>query len=196
MQTLGLSDSTPRTQGRLKALFWPSIGNDNDVDYLTRQGFWLCTIIALLTLLLSLAIGTAAAAMLDVAFFFMCGIGIRVGSRVAAVCAFLAYFLTGFVMLKMGVNGFDVVRIICLGLLLANVRATFLAAQWIASRTEPPPLPLTQTLFERFSDVMPPKVWPLGRYFFYLLTAAEFFGLMSALILPQSAVPLIPSGIR
>ena len=69
MQTLGLSDSTPRTEGRLKSLFWPSIGTDNDVDYLTRQGFWLCTIVAGLTLLLALVTGTIAAAMLDVGFF-------------------------------------------------------------------------------------------------------------------------------
>ena len=39
MQNLGLSDSTPQMQGRLKSLAWLSIGNEYDVEYLTRQGF-------------------------------------------------------------------------------------------------------------------------------------------------------------
>jgi len=186
MQTLGLSDSTPRTQGRLKSLFWPTIENDNDVDYLTRQGFWLCTIVAGLTLIVSLLMGNLAAALLDVLFFFMCGIGIRTGNRIAAICAFVAYLLTGFVMMKMGVQGFSIMRIIGLALLLSNIRATFLAARWVASRTEPPPVPLTRTFLERFADVMPRKVWPAGQYVFYVLAAIEMFGLVSALVMPAS----------
>lgn len=38
MQTLGLTDSAPRTEGRLKSLFWPSIQTGHDVDYLGTQG--------------------------------------------------------------------------------------------------------------------------------------------------------------
>jgi hypothetical protein len=34
MQSLGLSGSRPRTEGKLKSLFWPSIASDTDVDYL------------------------------------------------------------------------------------------------------------------------------------------------------------------
>ena len=41
MQTLGLTDSAPRTEGRLKSLFWPSIKTGDDVDYLGTQGFWV-----------------------------------------------------------------------------------------------------------------------------------------------------------
>jgi hypothetical protein len=39
MQTLGLSDSTPRTESRLKSLFWPTIQTGSDVDYLGAQGY-------------------------------------------------------------------------------------------------------------------------------------------------------------
>ncbi len=53
MQTLGLSDSTPRTEGRLKALLWPSIRNDGDFDYITEQGFWVCFTVGVITLLFS-----------------------------------------------------------------------------------------------------------------------------------------------
>jgi hypothetical protein len=37
MQTLGLSDSMPRSESRLKSLFWPSIESSSDVDYLGAQ---------------------------------------------------------------------------------------------------------------------------------------------------------------
>lgn len=50
MQTLGLSDSTTRSEGRLKSLFWPSIKNGADVDYLGAQGYWVCTLIAIVSL--------------------------------------------------------------------------------------------------------------------------------------------------
>jgi len=33
MQTLGLTDSAPRTEGRLKSLFWLSIKTGNDVPF-------------------------------------------------------------------------------------------------------------------------------------------------------------------
>jgi len=52
MQTLGLSDSTLRTESRLKSLFWPSIQSGADVDYLAVQGFWVCTIVGVLGLVL------------------------------------------------------------------------------------------------------------------------------------------------
>ena len=45
MQTLGLSDSTIRSESRLKSLFWPSIQSGADVDYLAVQGFWVCTMV-------------------------------------------------------------------------------------------------------------------------------------------------------
>ena len=49
MQTLGLSDSTTRSESRLKSLFWPSIQSGADVDYLAVQGFWVCTIVGLMS---------------------------------------------------------------------------------------------------------------------------------------------------
>src|SRR5260370_21716816 len=49
MQTLGLSDSIPRSESRLKSLFWPSIQSSSDVDYLGAQGYWVCAVIAVLS---------------------------------------------------------------------------------------------------------------------------------------------------
>jgi hypothetical protein len=92
----------------------------------------------------------------------------------------------GIVLVKLtGPQGFGILRIICLGLLLSNMRATFLAAQWVVSRTEPPPAPMSQTALERFADLMPRRVWPIGQYVFYVLAAIEFLMLFAALFLSR-----------
>jgi len=53
MQLLGISDKKERDDGRLKSIFWPTVENQWDVDHLCRQGFWICTIIAAVQLILS-----------------------------------------------------------------------------------------------------------------------------------------------
>ncbi len=53
MQTLGLGTSDSRSEGRLKSLFWPSVRSDVDVDYLTTQGFWICFVVAAMTLVVA-----------------------------------------------------------------------------------------------------------------------------------------------
>src|SRR5271169_2999313 len=143
MQTLGLSDSTPRTESRFKSLFWPTIRNDVDLDTVTTQGFWICTLVAVFTLALSLFAGQPWAGAFESAFFFLAGLGVRQRSRVAAVCVFTAYLLSSFI------GGFGVVRIIFLALLLANVRGVWLSYRWERSATEPPPARLAQTLADK-----------------------------------------------
>jgi len=97
MQTLGLSDSTPRTEGRFKNLFWPTIRNEVDVDYLGRQGFWVCFSVAAFTLIFNLFNGFFVAGIFEALFFFLGGVGVRSRSRFAAVVVFSAYFLSSLV---------------------------------------------------------------------------------------------------
>src|SRR6266403_976750 len=59
MQNLGLSESTPKTESRLKTLFWPTIRNEFDLDYITRQGFWICVVVGLLSFAMGLFAGQA-----------------------------------------------------------------------------------------------------------------------------------------
>ena len=168
MQNLGLSDSTPLTQGRLKSLAWPSILSDYDVDYLTRQGFSICFVVAGLSLLTCFSRGPIA--LLFVAFYYLAGVGIRVRSRFAAVSAFVIFSLDIVVSLRGSLGPTMVIRLIVAALLAANVRATFLASQWNETRTEPPPLPAGGGgFFDNFGDVWPFKIWPSGQYFFYVL---------------------------
>src|SRR5690348_3699213 len=95
MQTLGLSDSTPRTESRLKSLFWPTIRNDGDLDYLTEQGFWICFVVAAVTEVFSWIAGHPLAGLFDSPFFFFGGVGVRMRSRLAAILIFWVYLLSG-----------------------------------------------------------------------------------------------------
>jgi hypothetical protein len=184
MQTLGLSPSTPRTESRLKSLFWPTIANEGDVDYLTQQGFWICFIIAAITLPIGLLSGNPLATVFEAIFFFLAGIGIRQRSRAAAVSAFTAYLLVSMVIQKYTGNGFGIVRIIFLAMLLANIRGMWLSAQWPKSETGPELPRLNQTIGDKLSDSMPTFLWPKVKLIFYLFAALELIWLLYALFAP------------
>ncbi len=186
MQTLGLSESTPRSEGRLKTLFWPSVHTETDLEYVTEQGFWICSIISGLNIWTAARMGLRLVSLfmiLEVAFFFLGGIGVRQRSRFAAVAVFAAYFcgrLLQFAMVGPSlVNqvGFQsmggIVGIVIVALLLANVRGIWQAAKWQPAEGEPPLIRLNETLKDRFTDQMPQLVWPKVRVLFYVLAGIE-----------------------
>lgn len=178
MQTLGLSDSTPRSESRFKSLFWPTIRNDVDLETVTTQGFWICFLVAAVTLGVSVFTGQAVGGAFESAFFFLGGTGVRQRSRVAAVCVFVAYLLGSLV------AGLGVVRIIFLALLLANARGIWLSYRWERSAAEPPPVRLAQTLADKLSDQLPTFLWPKTRVLFYVFATIEV-GAMMALLLAR-----------
>src|SRR5580700_3870017 len=106
MQTLGLSDSTPRTESRWRALLWPTIRNEGDFDYITAQGLWICFIIAAVTVVFTTIAGSPLTGAFDATFFFLAGIGVRQRSRVAAIAAFSSYLLGAIVLQRYTGNGF------------------------------------------------------------------------------------------
>jgi len=167
MQTLGLSESTPRTESRLKALFWPVIRSDVDFDYITTQGFWICFIVAIGTPIFSAVAGFPVAGAFEGAFYFFAGLGVRQRSRVAAITAFAAYLLGALA------NGFSVPRVIFLALLFANIRGNWLSARWERDQQVAPQPRLSETLGDKLSDQLPAFLWPKVRILFYLLAALE-----------------------
>src|SRR5579864_2215229 len=133
MQTLGLSDSTPRTEGRLKSLFWPSIQSGADVDYLAVQGFWVCTIVGLMSFAFLFLSRQPIVAILVFLLFHLGGVGVREHNPFAAAIVLVYYlvdFLASVVFLFLNSPGIGVVRIIITALLLSNLRATWVAAGW------------------------------------------------------------------
>jgi hypothetical protein len=166
MQTLGISDSTPRSESWLKSLFWPSIQSGADVDYLGAQGYWVCTLVAAVTFILALAIGQPIIGVLVVLFYYLGGVGVRERSRYAATVIFAAFALDTLV------SGIGVVRIILGALLLSNLRATWIASQWRpeSEEAELPPR-LSETWNDKFTDKFPSWLWPKVRILYYIFSA-------------------------
>jgi len=167
MQQLGLADSTTKTDNRLKALLWPTIRTRVDLDTVTTQGFWICLLVGCVGLALSFTTGNPVVIFLTAtqsAFYVLAGFGVRMQSRGAAVGAFAAYLL-GSVLLQ----GFGVVRLIFLALLLANVRGIWLSARFQPSESDPPPIRLNENWRDKLADQWPAAIWPWGQYVFCVL---------------------------
>jgi hypothetical protein len=193
MQTLGLADSTPRTESRLRSLFWPAIRTETDFDYVTRQGFWVCVVVAASTFVFNALAGSIMAGLIDGGFYFLAGLGVRERSRVAAISAFSAYLLAVLVAQRLGGNSIGVIsvgRFIFLALLFANIRGNWISARWEKdSQQAAPSIRLNETLGDKFADQLPPFLWPKIRYGFYVLAAVELSVLVFALVAPSNFHP-------
>jgi hypothetical protein len=163
MQTLGLSDSTPRTESRLKSLFWPSIQSGADVDYLAVQGYWVCTIVGLASVVFLTIGGHLITGILVFLLFHFGGIGVREHNPFAAAVV-LIYFA-----LDTWLSGVGVVRIIVNALLLSNLRATWIASGW-KPQSEEAALPprLADTFSDKLADVWPGFIWPKVKWVYYV----------------------------
>jgi len=184
MQTLGVSDSAPKSESRIKSLFWPSIRSGSDVDYLGIQGYWVCTFVAVMTLIAALftvaqAINAAQGIVLLLffgvlaLFFFLGGVGVREGSRFAAAIVFLVYVLdTLTVLLSSPVSVTSLIKLAISAVLLSNLRATWIAARWVPG-VEGSVLPTrrNETFGDKFVDQLPQRLWPIIRIPYYLLSA-------------------------
>jgi hypothetical protein len=181
MQTLGLSDSTVRSESRLKSLFWPSIQSGADVDYLAVQGFWVCTIVGLMSLVF-LAATQPITAILVFLLFHLGGVGVREHNPFAAA-VMLAYYLVDFLasafFLLTSSPGVGVVRIIVIALLLSNLRATWIASGW-KPESEEAALPprMGETFADKLSDKWPAFIWPKIKWVYYVYS----FGLLALMV--------------
>ena len=185
MQTLGLSDSTPRTESRLKSLFWPSIQSGADVDYLAVQGFWVCTIVGAMSLM-QLALGRQPiTGLLVFLLFHLGGVGVREHNPFAAA-VILAYYLVDFLssfFLFIDSRGIGVIKIIIVVLLFSNLRATWIAGNWKPDSEEAAlPPRFAETFFDKFSDRWPAFIWPKVKVVYYIFSVG-FLALVVASII-------------
>ena len=166
MQTLGLTDSDSRTEGRLKSLFWPFIKTGNDVDYLGTQGFWVCTFVAILSFVVSAFSGHEILGTVVLLVFFLGGVGVREHSRCAAAVVFTLYLLDT-------ISAPSALRVAIAAVLFSNLRATWIASTWNPESSEAVPPPrLAKTWSDKFSDTLPAWLWPNIRIPFYVLSIA------------------------
>jgi hypothetical protein len=165
MQTLGLSESTPRTESRLKTLFWPSIQTGSDVDYLGAQGYWVCTLVALVSLVVLVLRGNSILGPMVFLFYYVGGVGVRERSRYAAAVVLLMYVLDA-LFARPGV-----LTVLFSALLISNLRATWIASSW-KSDSEAAILPprLGDTWGDKFADKLPAFLWPKVRVLYYVFS--------------------------
>jgi hypothetical protein len=156
----------PRSDGRLKSLFWPSIQTGADVDYLGSQGYWVCSLIAVVSLVLYVALGQPALAVVTLVFYYVGGVGVRERSRYAATVVFVLYAAELFV------SGPTVLNVLLSALLLSNLRATWIASNWKPDSEEAAlPPRLEATWGDKFADRFPMWLWPKIRVPYYIFSA-------------------------
>ena len=179
MQRLDILNAPPRSDSRLKSLFWPSIRHATDIDYLGQQGFWVCVLIGVAMLL-----GTGLpAGVFHLLFYFLGGMGVRERSRVAAIGVFVGHLLmTIAYLVVMPLASLNVARVIFLALLLANVRATWISSRLLSDSGEILPPRLGKTLGDKVVDRLPQILWPRLRWLFYVLLGVLILGVLLVLV--------------
>jgi hypothetical protein len=176
METLNLSGNEKKSDGRLKSLFWPSVENAWDVDYLGQQGFWICLAISILSFVFiaitALELANPSAASMTIAIgavvsfvYLVGGMGVRQASWPAALVVFVLYVTD-----QISAGRIGLLSVIIAGVLLSNVRATLLASRWKpAGEDEDRPMRFNETFRDKLVDQLPPRVWPILKYPFYAL---------------------------
>jgi hypothetical protein len=194
MQTLGLSDSTIRTESRVQSLFWPSIQSGADVDYLAVQGFWVCTFVGAMSLVFLALARQPVTGILVLLLFHLGGVGVREHNPFAAAVVLVYYlvdFLASFLFLFANSPGLGVLRIIITALLLSNLRATWIAAGWNpASEEAALPPRLGETLFDKFVDQWPAWIWPKVKVLYYIFS----FGYLALTV--AGLIVMLVRGVR
>jgi hypothetical protein len=175
MQTLGISDSTSRSESRLKSLFWPSIESGADVDYLAIQGYWVCTVVALLSFAVLFMAHQPILAVVTLLFIHLGGVGVREHSLLAATVVFVYYVIDMLASYKLllASPGTIVLRAIITALLLSNLRASWIAAHWQSGSDEAAmPLRLDDTFTDKFANKWPIWLWPKIRVVYYIFSVS------------------------
>ncbi len=162
MQTLDLSGTAPQSENRLKSLFWPTIHTATDVDYLGSQGYWICSIVAVGTFLMSFVAGHPIAGFFGLLYYYFGGMGVREKSIFAAIMVFIM-FLADTILAPGILKFFGCV------LLLSNTRATFIASFWDPGVAEAEaPMRFDDTWGDKFADKLPAWLWPKIKYGYYV----------------------------
>lgn len=187
MQTLGLSDSTPHSESRIKSLFWPSIQSGADVDYLAVQGFWVCTIVGVMSLVFSAFFSRdLITGLVLLLLFHLGGVGVREHNPFAAAVMLAYYlidFLSSFLFVFLNSPAVGVIKIIVIALLLSNLRATWIAGNWKPDSEEAALPPRTgDTFFDKFSDQWPAFIWPKVKWLYYIFSLACLALIVAGLI--------------
>jgi hypothetical protein len=201
MQTLGLSSQPQPADNLFKRLFWPSIESQYDVDLLGQQGFWVCTVVAVLSLVVMVVLGMPVSGAFTALVFFLGGCGVRQRSVAAAALVFCLYLVNFAGGVAIGSFGNPLIQGVVLMLLFANVRATVLSRRWMAQPVDPADQELPErsmmTIADRFANKLPVTIWHKTRYVFFPLAGILFLLTIAGVVIMkrQAAVKATPQDI-
>ena len=147
-------------------MFWPA-NQPYEADTLGQQGLWVCIVVAVVSAGFALVQGHPLLGLLLLAFYWTGGMGVRVHSVTAAVIVAAGYLGSVIMAVLLGALP-GVLDVIISGLLLANIRGTYIAASW-KRRGEPDMFPerLNTSFTDRLIDQWPARFWPSGQFLFY-----------------------------
>ena len=185
MQTLGVSEPTAQSDGRLKNLFWPTIHSASDVDTLGTQGFWICAVVAALSLITTAIAGQPVMGVLMAVYFYLGGVEVRQHSVYSAIVVFIMF-------LASTVASPGILNVILTAVLLSTLRATFIASFWEPEKVEAEmPIRLSETWGDKIADQWPMWLWPRIRIVYYIYSA----GFLSIVLLGLTIVILRRVGV-
>jgi hypothetical protein len=135
------------------------------LDYLGTQGFWVCALVAVISLIFLVFLGKPLLGVFIFLFYFLGGVGVRERSQYAAAVIFLMYVADTIT------TGPSVVKILFAALLLSNLRATWIASHW-SPTSEQAALPprFNETWGDKLADQLPMWLWPKLRIPYYVLS--------------------------
>lgn len=182
METLGLSGPPVRNENIFRRIFWPS-SDSVDADMLGQQGFWICLLLALLTVVTAAFHAHIIIAVLFALFYFLGGIGVREHDIVASISVATIYLLNvvGAVLMTRQFPGWPVLFVILI--LASNVRGCWIASKWLRSG-DPDliPLRMNENWRDKLVDQMPARLWPRIRTGFYVLALLVFMATLAGVI--------------
>ena len=188
MGFLGLDQTPVKDDNMFQRMFWPS-DNAGDTDTLGKQGFWICFAIGVLSGLILVGHGQLFTGLFTAFFFCVGGMGVREHSQPAAIFVAIAYAMNIFESIVQGrLPG--VFTLFLTLLLIANIRATHIAAKW-ATNGDPAMMPERQkdTLGDLLVDQMPQIVWPNARFPFFVLGAIYLIVTLLGAVMIAMGVP-------
>lgn len=143
----------------------------------------MCSVVGILSFLF-LVFASPLMGIAVLLVYYLGGVGVRERSRYAATVVFTLYFLETLVLLPGLLSPGGILRVVCLGLLLSNLRATWIASRWQpgSADAELPPR-LNDTWSDKFTDQLPTLLWPKISIPYYLFASGflllEAYGLLA-----------------
>lgn len=192
MEKLGLSGPPTRQDSIFRRIFWPS-EDSSDADTLGQQGFWICLIVAILSLIAAAFQGHPIIAVFMASFYFLSGIGVREHDITSAIAVATVYLLNiaVAVLLERQIPGFNSIFVTVL--LVANIRGCWIASKWVkAGDPDLIPLRMNETWRDKLVDQLPARIWPHIRIGFYVVASLALILTLAGSIRILSHPPIAP----